>query len=82
MLDRFEYCVVCVCVCVCVCVARDHLEQFCHCFIFVSITTDPLSMPPQKAIDAIGKTLQMQYERLQPRVLRSKNPNFCFTHNS
>jgi regulator-associated protein of mTOR len=29
---------------------------------------DPLSMQPQKAIDAIGKALQMQYERLQPRA--------------
>lgn len=29
---------------------------------------DPLALPPQKAIDQIGKTLQMQYERWQHRV--------------
>lgn len=32
------------------------------------VFADPQTMQPQKAIDAIGKTLQMQYERLQPRV--------------
>eukprot|EP01128_Nolandella_sp_AFSM9_P005900 TRINITY_DN2944_c0_g1_i1.p1 TRINITY_DN2944_c0_g1~~TRINITY_DN2944_c0_g1_i1.p1 ORF type:complete len:860 (+),score=160.14 TRINITY_DN2944_c0_g1_i1:42-2621(+) len=29
---------------------------------------DPYSMPPAKALDAIGKALQMQYERWQPRA--------------
>lgn len=29
---------------------------------------DPLAMPPQKALDTIGNTLQLQYERWQPRV--------------
>lgn len=29
---------------------------------------DPYSLPPSKAVDAIGKTLQIQYERWQPRV--------------
>lgn len=29
---------------------------------------DPHSLPPQKVADAIGKALQAQYERWQPRV--------------
>ena len=29
---------------------------------------DPLSMPAAKALDAIGKSLQVQYERWQPRA--------------
>ena len=29
---------------------------------------DPFSLAPQKALDAIGKTLQLQYERWQPRA--------------
>lgn len=29
---------------------------------------DPMALPPQKAIDQIGKTLQLQYERWQHRV--------------
>lgn len=29
---------------------------------------DPHALPPPKAVDTIGKTLQMQYERWQPRV--------------
>jgi len=29
---------------------------------------NPLSMQPQKALDAIGKALQAQYERWQPRA--------------
>ncbi|CAM6087832.1 unnamed protein product [Calypogeia fissa] len=29
---------------------------------------DPFSMTPQKALDAIGKNLQVQYERWQPRA--------------
>ena len=29
---------------------------------------DPLGMPPQKALDTIGNTLQSQYERWQPRA--------------
>ena len=30
--------------------------------------TDPLSMSPQKALEAIGCNLQKQYERWQPRA--------------
>lgn len=29
---------------------------------------DPLSMSPQKALEAIGSNLQKQYERWQPRA--------------
>lgn len=29
---------------------------------------DPLSMSPQKALEAIGNNLQKQYERWQPRA--------------
>jgi regulator-associated protein of mTOR len=29
---------------------------------------DPLSVPPQKALDQIGRQLQLQYERWQPRA--------------
>jgi regulator-associated protein of mTOR len=31
---------------------------------------DPLSQPQQKALENIGKALQTQYERWQPRVMR------------
>lgn len=34
-------------------------------FIYIS---DPLSMSPQKALEAIGINLQKQYERWQPRA--------------
>lgn len=34
-------------------------------FVFVQ---DPLSLSPQKALDAIGSNLQKQYERWQPRA--------------
>ncbi len=34
-------------------------------FIYIS---DPLSMSPQKALEAIGVNLQKQYERWQPRA--------------
>lgn len=30
---------------------------------------DPLSLEPQKALDKIGRTLQLQYERWQPKAL-------------
>lgn len=30
--------------------------------------TDPLAYPPQKALENIGKALQAQYERWQPRA--------------
>lgn len=30
---------------------------------------DPLSIPPQKVSENIGKALQLQYERWQPRVI-------------
>ncbi|KAJ4841471.1 Regulatory-associated protein of TOR 1 [Turnera subulata] len=33
-----------------------------------SFLTDPFSMPPQKALETIGKTLSIQYERWQPRA--------------
>lgn len=36
--------------------------------LFSPILLDPLSMSPQKALEMIGKTLQMQYERWQPRA--------------
>ena len=29
---------------------------------------DPLQLPPQKALESVGKTLQLQYERWQPRA--------------
>jgi len=31
---------------------------------------DPHSIPPQKVADTIGKALQLQYERWQPRVYK------------
>lgn len=34
---------------------------------------DPHALPPPKAVDTIGKTLQMQYERWQPRVRINSN---------
>lgn len=35
---------------------------------FLIYVKDPLSMSPQKALDAIGANLQKQYERWQPRA--------------
>ena len=32
------------------------------------LVADPFSMAPQKALESIGKTLSVQYERWQPRV--------------
>lgn len=33
-----------------------------------NLIADPFSMAPQKALESIGKTLSVQYERWQPRV--------------
>lgn len=41
----------------------------------VSYLTDPFSMAPQKALETIGRTLNQQYERWQPRVRK------CFATN-
>lgn len=38
-----------------------------HLYYFFGIL-DPLSMSPQKALEAIGSNLQKQYERWQPRA--------------
>jgi hypothetical protein len=35
---------------------------------WLSGSADPLSTTSSKALDAIGKSLQAQYERWQPRV--------------
>lgn len=34
----------------------------------IFLVADPFSMAPQKALETIGKTLSVQYERWQPRV--------------
>lgn len=39
-----------------------------HLFMYFAPSTDPFSMAPQKAIETIGRTLNQQYERWQPRV--------------
>ena len=36
--------------------------------IEITFMIDPLSMSPQKALEAIGSNLQKQYERWQPRA--------------
>lgn len=47
--------------------------HFCNILSFnLSLFTDPFSMPPQKALETIGKTLGLQYERWLPKVR-------CFT---
>ncbi|XP_021723230.1 regulatory-associated protein of TOR 1-like isoform X3 [Chenopodium quinoa] len=33
-----------------------------------SVVSDPLALPPQKALEAIGKALKLQYERWQPKA--------------
>ena len=48
-------------------------NYFFHCdyktqFLTVLVLADPLSMSPQKALEAIGSNLQKQYERWQPRA--------------
>lgn len=40
-----------------------------------SFITDPLSMPPSKALDQIGAALQSQYERWQPRARYKQSPD-------
>lgn len=52
----WHYSVVCVCVCLCVIA------------VCCSVSADPLSMSPQKALETIGANLQKQYENWQPRV--------------
>jgi hypothetical protein len=37
-------------------------------FIYSTMFADPFSMAPQKALETIGKTLSIQYERWQPKV--------------
>ena len=54
MLDRY---VICKMFWVCVSIV-----------IKIAINVDPLSMSPQKALEAIGINLQKQYERWQPRA--------------
>lgn len=39
-----------------------------HSYISQECWTDPLAYPPQKALENIGKALQAQYERWQPRA--------------
>lgn len=48
---------------------------------FVSVSADPLSMSPQKALETIGANLQKQYENWQPRV-GSFFINITSTYNS
>lgn len=36
--------------------------------MYFNSSLDPLSLSPQKALEGIGKALQAQYERWQPRV--------------
>jgi len=42
--------------------------------------SDPFSMAPPKALEAIGKALSLQYERWQPKVttLCPKDSSLCF----
>ena len=48
-------------------------------FVFTRLHADPYSMQPQKALDTIGKNLQAQYERWQPKVCREGHvyPAYC-----
>ena len=48
---------------------HSRLITFCgEILSYLSGSADPLSMSSSKALDAIGKSLQSQYERWQPRV--------------
>lgn len=46
----------------------DNIDTSYHLFMFSAPSADPFSMAPQKAIETIGRTLNQQYERWQPRV--------------
>jgi hypothetical protein len=43
-----------------------------------SFLTDPFSMAPQKALETIGKSLSIQYERWQPKVRKFLTSTFYF----
>uniref|UniRef100_A0A803MHY0 Raptor N-terminal CASPase-like domain-containing protein n=1 Tax=Chenopodium quinoa TaxID=63459 RepID=A0A803MHY0_CHEQI len=40
----------------------------CEQWNLCSVVSDPLALPPQKALEAIGKALKLQYERWQPKA--------------
>ena len=45
-----------------------YLDKFDENVNYNVFVIDPLSMSPQKALEAIGCNLQKQYERWQPRA--------------